>query len=110
MADNPAELLDARRSEIEASMAQHLTGSLDDAPSPEDSDAARHLVGILIASLRGSEEMTSPRAAKPVAQRYYSQFGDGLSPVLKDVLGTEADAALLAGAIDGYWRAVRAQA
>lgn len=104
----PAELLNARRSEIAASMARYLAESRDDDPLPEDSDAANQLVDILITSLREAEGAAAA-ATQPVARRYYSRFGDGLLPILRDVLGTGADTASLSRAIDGYWRAVRSQ-
>lgn len=107
-AAGPAELLNARRSEIKASMARDLTGSRDGDPLPEDKNAAKHLADILITSLRGSEAAAAA-GAQPVGQRYYSRFGDGLLPILRDVLGTGAGTAWLSRVIDGYWRAVRSQ-
>lgn len=106
---DPAQPLIARRAQIEASMALYLTGPIGDEPSREDNDAAHRLVETLITSLREPEASATAFAGQPVARHYYSRFGDGLAPILRDVLGSDADAGLLASAIDGYWRAVRSQ-
>lgn len=104
-----AALLSARRAEIAAAMARYLTGSENEEPTREDSDAASQLVEILIAALREPGTAAATIAGRRVAERYFGRFGDGLSPILKDVLGADADPALLSRTIDGYWRAVRTQ-
>jgi hemoglobin-like flavoprotein len=38
---------------------------------------------------------------------HYSCFGDGLKPVMKDVLGAEATSPVLAAWTDAYWAIVR---
>ena|SRR6218665_2307834 len=104
-----AALLSARRAEIAAAMARYLTGSGNEEPTRQDSDAAARLVDILITALREPGMAATAVAGRQAAERYYSRFGDGLSPILKDILGADADAALLSRTIDGYWRAVRTQ-
>lgn len=107
---NSAETLVAtRRAEIEAAMARYLAASPEVEPTPEDDEAAAHLVEALIAALCDPAVAAAALAARPVARRYLSRFGDGLSAILKDVLGAAADSSFLSRAIDGYWRAVRAQ-
>lgn len=102
-------LLTVRRAEIEAAMARYLAESPESDPTPEDNEAATHLVEALIASLGDPAAAAAALTARPVAHRYYSRFGDGLSAILKDVVGSAADAAFLSRSIDGYWRAVRTQ-
>ena len=107
---NSAEVLvAAQRAEIKVAMARYLAASSDLEPTLEDAEAAAHLVEALIASLRDPEAGARGLAAHPVARRYLSRFGDGLSAILKDVLGAAAGSSLLSQAIDGYWRAVRAK-
>ena len=38
---------------------------------------------------------------------HYSCFGDGLKPIMKDVLGTKATSPVLAAWTDAYWAIVR---
>ena len=101
-------LLAARRCELEAAMALYLAGSEASEPSLQDSEAAGRLVDVLLASLGESADPIPSPGDAPLPRHYYSRFGDGLSPVLKDIMGPVADQAFLARSIDGYWRAVRA--
>ena len=45
--------------------------------------------------------------ALPLGIEHYSCFGDGLKPVMKDVLGSEASSPVLAAWTDAYWATVR---
>lgn len=106
--DIPAAMLAARRSEIEAAMALYFARSDVGTPSPQDNDAAKRLVDVLLGSLQESDGAVRSLSAAPLTRHYYSLFGDALLPVLKDTMGPIADPTFLARSIDGYWRVVRA--
>jgi hemoglobin-like flavoprotein len=42
-----------------------------------------------------------------IGGEHYSCFGDGLKPIMKDVLGAEATSPVLAAWTDAYWASVR---
>lgn len=67
-------------------------------PAPTDAypPAARDLVGLLIAALSCAGSARADPLAMP--RPYYALFGDGLAPVLRDVLGKDAVAPLLRAA------------
>jgi hypothetical protein len=107
--NDPVRLLANRRTHFEDAMARYLAGSPEIDPSAEDRDAATLLAGALIASLHDTDRAGAALAVGTVAQPYFARFGDGLSPILKDILGSEAPPSFLSRSIDSYWRAVRAQ-
>jgi hemoglobin-like flavoprotein len=45
--------------------------------------------------------------AQAIGGEHYSSFGDGLKPVMKDVLGAKAAAPVIAAWGDAYWAIVR---
>ncbi len=99
----------AHRRTIEEAMAQHLVGAPTPEPDEKDRQAGRELVGLLIESLSDSVEDSTKPGQQQTERRYLSLFGDGLAPVFKDVLGDNADPALLVRCIDGFWGAIRAR-
>lgn len=101
-----AQFLVARRPEIEAAMARHFAGAPPSEPSALDRQVAAELVGLLVGSLSGGATGLVPLAAD---RRHQTEFGDGLTPILRDVLGDAADPPFLARCVDGYWRAIRAE-
>lgn len=107
--NNPERLLTERRTHFEDAMARYLAGSSEIDPSAEDRHAATQLAGALISSLDDTDRAGAALAVGTVAQPYFARFGDGLSPILKDILGAEAPPSFLSRSIDSYWRAVRAQ-
>ena len=54
------------------------------------------------------EDMGRNHRAIGLGGEHYSIFGDGLSPILKDVLGSEATPSVVSAWIDAYWAIVRA--
>lgn len=86
-------------------MARHFAGTPPSEPSARDRQAAAELVGFLVSALSGKTIDLAPSAAD---RRYQTEFGDGLAPILRDVLGEAADPPFLARCIDGFWRAIRA--
>ena len=108
-ARDAAQLLSTHRRDIEEAMAQHFAGSASSTPEVGDRRAASELVALLIAAVADADGGAHDRSPQEINRRYNGPFGDGLGPVLKDVLGEAADPALLARCIDGFWRAIRAQ-
>jgi hemoglobin-like flavoprotein len=45
--------------------------------------------------------------ALAIGGEHYSSFGDGLKPIMKDVLGSKATASVVAAWGDAYWAIVR---
>lgn len=103
-----AQLLSINRQEIEAAMAQHFVGAPTPKPAEEDRCAAIALIDLLIRALGQSDECAIP-PDQQAARRYHSLFGDGLLPVLRDVLGDEAEPELLACCVDDFWSSIRAR-
>jgi len=106
-----------KRSEIEAAMTSHMGRS-----GPFDPSKGRHEVttGAILDMLY--DHATSIGATGTIDRNgghgdrhrllaiggeHYSHFGDGLVPVLKDVLGAEAEPSLLAAWSDAYWAITR---
>ena len=108
-AHDAAQLLSTHRQDIEEAMAQHFAGSASSTPEVGDRHAASELVCLLIAAVADTNGGARDEGHQEIDRRYNGLFGDGLGPVLKDVLGEAADPALLARCIDGFWRAIRAQ-
>ncbi|MDE8654250.1 hypothetical protein [Novosphingobium album (ex Liu et al. 2023)] len=107
LSDVSTELLRARRQDIAAAMARYLAEPDAIEPSAEDNQAANSLVDAMIASFSDPDAAAKLLAAHPVSRPYYAQFGDGLTPILRDVMGEAADPSFLSRSVDGYWRAVR---
>lgn len=89
------------RDKVEAEMAQYLAGRHRNCATDEHAIAAHGLVDVLLDGLAGSGD-ASP-LNPPSIRQYASRFGDGLSPVLRDVLGPDLPDAFLARCIDRYW-------
>lgn len=86
-------------------MARHFAGAPPSEPSALDRQVAAELVGLLMGSLSGGATGLIPLAAD---RRHQVEFGDGLTPILRDVLGDAADPPFLARCIDGFWHAIKA--
>ena len=54
------------------------------------------------------EDMGRNHRAIGLGSAHYSIFGDGLRPILKDVMGSEATSSVVSAWIDAYWAIVRA--
>jgi len=100
-------LLAAHQHEIEEAMAAHFGGPKAD-PAPHR-QAASDLLTLLLAALDARGVGTEGQSPPIAARRYQIQFGDGLAPVLRDVLGDAADASLIAICVDSFWREIRAR-
>ena len=90
----------ARRADIESAMARHLAPS-DDPVSDQDRFAAGQLLDALLGAIDGSPQ--GGLIDDPKLRPYVGRFGDGLSPVLKDVFGAEVPEDFVARCIDRYW-------
>lgn len=75
--------------------------------STQDLAAARSLADNLVAYLKQDGEEQVPPIRRELVGPYVSSFGDGLTPVLKDVLGDGVPPAFTALCVDGYWRMIR---
>lgn len=97
-------LLSARRETVEAIMAHYLTPAHAD-PAEEEKSAAHLLLGIVLDGFDGAAE--APTLDQPFLRRHASRFGDGLTPVLKDVLGPDVPDAFISQCVDRYWRRLK---
>lgn len=69
---------------------QHFARPPSSDVSPADRQAAAKLVGLLI-NATGSKDKAPSVDHRAADRRYQAPFGDGLTAVLKDVLGEAAD-------------------
>lgn len=97
-----------RRTDLEEAMARYFSHDAEAGPSVQDGYAASRLVDVLIEAMCGRTGGFSSDVVDTIPVAYLSKFGDGLVPILKDVIGDEASPMLLSQSIDGYWRAIRA--
>jgi hypothetical protein len=99
-------LLVRNREQLQTALTQRLQIAKPGAPRQEAGKAADILFGAVLAGM-GQTAPASPQPSPTFLRRYAAEFGDGLAPILKDVLGGAAPGAAVARAIDGYWRAAR---
>lgn len=102
-----ASLLIDRQELIEAVMAQYLAGTHQGCATDDDRAAAHLLLGVVLASVKDESFELPPDP--PLVRRHASRFGDGLVPILKDLIGPDASDAFLAHCSDRYWNALRAR-
>lgn len=95
-----------RRETIEAVMAQHLAGTHQGAATDEDKFASHRLFEALLDGLKGEP----PRLDYREVRRHAGRFGDGLTAILRDVLGPDISDASLARCVDRYWTTLQAAA
>jgi hypothetical protein len=105
----PEALLIERRAGFEQAMAHYFAGTGQVDNSAQDSLAAEQLTGLLIAALEEAHSQSKIAPLDPTVAPYYGRFGDGLSPILVDVLGADIPRSFLAKSVDSYWRSVRAR-
>ncbi|RYD88371.1 MAG: hypothetical protein EOP61_33675 [Sphingomonadales bacterium] len=99
-------LRDAHYAAFVIGMGRHLAATGEARPDAEAMAAARRLLDRLIAHLEGGKAEPDTAAAA-IARDHVVQFGDGIAPVLSDVLGPDLPAATVAAWVDGYWRMIR---
>ena len=99
-----ASLLQERREDFVAAMARYLSQS--GAPSSNDTTAARILLDATLASLAGQQASARLVIDEDHIKHYLSRFGDGLSPILRDILGAQVPTSFVSRCVDGYWRTV----
>lgn len=110
--------LEPKRDEFAVAMLRHLRAC---APSTAPDEARSAAIGAILDmlfdqahALDGSDGMTAlgehserHRDLK-ITSETYSWFGDGLSPILKDVLGSDVTLPIVAAWVDLYWASTRA--
>lgn len=105
--DHLTELI-AHREGVEEAMARYLAAVDQGDATGQEKTAAHRLFDVLLASFEGK--------ARPAAdddgaiRRHAGRFGDGLSPILKDVLGDDLPDSFVARCVDRYWAGLRAAA
>jgi hypothetical protein len=99
-------LLVRNREHLQNALTQRLESAQPDAPRQEAGKAADILFGAVLAGM-GQTAHPSPEPHPGLLRRYAAAFGDGLAPILKDVLGAAVPRPALARAVDGYWQAAR---
>jgi len=105
MQDNPnLDALIARRGEFEDEMSRFLTDTCAGAGvNPHRTAAA-----LLDVVIRSFETRLLVEPSPPMFDKAcVSRFGDGMVPILRDILGNDVPIGFLAHCIDGYWRGVR---
>ncbi len=99
--------LGERANDFALTMSHYLSEHDDLRLSTHDLAAARSLADNLVTYLRQDEDGPAPAIRRELVGPYVSSFGDGLAPVLKDVLGDDVPPAFTALCVDGYWRMIR---
>jgi hypothetical protein len=110
-------LMERNRAPLEAALARYLARQAAD---PHDSDSGRVPAGAIMEMLLGhARPLGDGRPAAGLAETarqhgalglggdHYSAFGDGLKPIMRDVLGSKATSPVLAAWTDAYWAIVR---
>lgn len=105
--DNIAVLVSCRAT-IEKVMAQYLAGIRQGCANDEEKAASHQLFETLLGGLRGEAE--APHFGDLAVRRHASRFGDGLTPILKDVLGSEVSNVFIARCVDRYWATLQVAA
>lgn len=107
--DNEAVLTSAalreRRETIVAAMSRYIARPDRATPTPEHEAAAGALVDATLASFSGDEPL-APVWPANVDRQVIIRFGDGLLPILKDIVGPDVSPTALARLSDAYWRTV----
>lgn len=110
-------LLERNRAPLEAALARYLARQAAD---PHDSESGRVHAGAILDMLLGHAwpvgdgrpaasigETARQHRALGLGGDHYSTFGDGLKPIMRDVLGSKATSPALAAWTDTYWAIVR---
>ncbi|WP_340316366.1 hypothetical protein [Rhizorhabdus argentea] len=105
--DDIAVLVD-RRATIEAVMAQYLAGTHQGCATDEEKSAAHRLFEALLGGLK--DGAGARRFDDLAVRRHASRFGDGLAPILRDVLGADVSDRFIMRCVDRYWAALQAAA
>ena len=108
-------LLEAKRGELEAALSRTIRPVVESQAAGRSELIAGSILGMLLAhasriSKTGEVASIAQHRARHrqlgIRSDHYSRFGDGLSAVIKDALGAEATAPLLAAWGDTYWAIV----
>jgi hypothetical protein len=99
-------LLVRNREHLQNALTQRLETAQPDAPRHEVGKAADILFGAVLAGMSQTVH-PSPERHPGFLRRYAAEFGDGLAPILKNVLGAAVPRSALARAVDGYWQAAK---
>lgn len=99
--------LAARATDFALTMSHYLSEHDELRLSAHELAAARSLTDTLVLYLKRDEDGPVPPIRRELVGPYVSAFGDGLAPVLKDVLGDAVPPAFTALCVDGYWRMIR---
>jgi hypothetical protein len=111
--------MERRRHDLSARMGAYIARFADHEAYPGDSQlAGLALTNFLFDQAERIVPARPPRGhpSEPrlgtvsLAERALSCFGDGLGPIMKDLLGAEASPGALAAWGDAYWASVRAAA
>jgi nitric oxide dioxygenase len=108
-------LMDSRRGEIEVALGRNMPRTGSGAPSDRQAAASAILDMLIEHAGRISEKGEIVRIdghgvrhrQLGIGGAHYSCFGDGLRPVMRDVLGAEATPPLIAAWGDAYWAITR---
>jgi hemoglobin-like flavoprotein len=111
-------LVEQHREPLEAALTRYVARQGPYAPAPGRAEAsAGAIMDMLIGHARqivdagradGLTETALRHRSLALGGEHYSSFGDGLRPILKDVLGESATDPFLAAWTDAYWAIVRA--
>lgn len=105
-------LMERSRDRIEEAMRRYMAHeATGDRGAETDGTAASAILNLLLGEARATSGATvaisSNRRGMEVTPEHYSSFGDGLKPIMKDVLGPKAPPAVVSAWIDAYWAFVR---
>jgi len=102
--DHLTELI-AQRGRIEQAMAHYLAASRLGEATAVEQTAAHRLLDVLLAGPEGKR--SSAPLDDPAIRQFADRFGDGLSPILRDIFGSELQDAVVAHCVDRYWAGLR---
>jgi len=94
-----------RRATIVAAMARYIARPSRGTPAPEHHEIAGALVDATFASFNG-DATSAAVLPENLSRDFIVRFGDGLVPILTDIVGPDVTAGSLSRMNDAYWRAV----
>jgi hypothetical protein len=104
-AASTAAVLNDRREIIVAAMSRYIARPEHGTPTAERTMVATILFDAMMASINSAEPL-SIGSPSDISRQSIARFGDGLIPILKDIIGPDLPATSLSRVSDAYWRMI----